>query len=79
MALSSGGALSADQGRQSGAEGHEVSKRDAARLVKERYGGRVLDVQPRGGASAPGYRVKIIESGRVRVLSVDGRTGEIRR
>ncbi len=63
-------------GRQYGDRG--VSKRDAARIVKERYGGRVLDVRPRRGNGDGGYRVKILDGGRVKVLGVDGRTGEIR-
>ena len=55
-----------------------VSKGDAARIVKERYGGRVLDVRPRSGDDESDYRVKLLNKGRVKVLGVDGRTGEIR-
>ncbi|MGV6858424.1 MAG: PepSY domain-containing protein [bacterium] len=55
-----------------------VSKREAARIVKDRYGGKVLDVRPRRDRDN-GYRVKILDGGRVKVFGVDGRTGEIRR
>lgn len=56
-----------------------IGEQRAASIVKEHFGGRVLKVQfvsDNGGAA---YRVKILnESGRVKSVLVDARSGELR-
>lgn len=64
----------AEQNRQRDRE-PSVSERDAARIVRDKKGGKVLGVQRHNDKN---YRVKTLDQGRVRVYGVDGRTGEIR-
>ena len=45
-----------------------MSREQAANIVRERDGGRILDIRPRGD----GYRVKTLRNGRVRVYEIDG-------
>lgn len=67
----------ADSGKQKN-DRSAVSQKEAARIVRQQKGGRVLDIKRRSSSGRPGYRVKTIEKGRVRIYGVDGQTGEIR-
>ena len=52
----------------------DVGPDQAARAAGRASGGRVLGI----GGEAPEYRVKVItEGGRIRVLRIDARTGEV--
>jgi uncharacterized membrane protein YkoI len=57
----------------------QISRERAADIARKRYDGRVLDIRPPREEGRKDYRVKILREGRVRVLSVDGKTGEVRR
>lgn len=71
------GNANADQHR--GTKGHTaVSESEAARIVRQKKGGRVLDVKRQNRNGQTDYRVKTIENGRVRVYGVDGHTGKLR-
>ena len=50
-----------------------LSSSQAARIAREREGGKVLNVILEHGPSGPYYRVKILEQGRVQVVHVDAR------
>ncbi|WP_147418167.1 PepSY domain-containing protein [Salinisphaera sp. Q1T1-3] len=50
-----------------------ISSADAARIARQRAGGRVLNVVLEDGPGGPYYLVKILEQGRVRVVHVDAR------
>ena len=50
-----------------------VSSSEAARIAREREGGKVLNVVLEHGPSGPYYRVKILEHGRVQEVHVDAR------
>lgn len=54
--------------------GYAISREEAARIARERNGGRILDIKPR----RDGYQVKTLRKGRVRVFEIDGRSGEVR-
>lgn len=55
-----------------------VSADEAAALVREATGGRILDVRLDGAARPPVYRVKVLlDGGRVRVYRVDANTGRM--
>ena len=45
-----------------------ISREQAANIVRQRNGGRILDIRPRGN----GYQVKTLRNGRVRVHEVNG-------
>ncbi|HID83419.1 MAG TPA: hypothetical protein EYH06_09255 [Chromatiales bacterium] len=53
---------------------YSISREEAARIARERNGGRILDIKPR----RDGYRVKTLRKGRVRVYDIDGHSGEVR-
>ncbi len=57
----------------------QISRERAADIARKRYDGRVLDIRPQRDKGRKDYRVKILREGRVRVLDVDGKTGEVRR
>ncbi|MDX1656430.1 MAG: peptidase [Candidatus Competibacteraceae bacterium] len=58
----------------------ELSRDRAAAIAREVSGGRVLGVEVRRQDGAPVYLVKVLlADGRVRVLPVDGRTGQVER
>jgi uncharacterized membrane protein YkoI len=57
----------------------QISRERAAEFARKRYNGRVLDIRPQREEGRKEYRVKILREGRVRVLNVDGKTGEVRR
>ena len=55
-----------------------ISAQQAARLVKNKYGGKVLKVKNNGSRNNPNYRVKLLkDSGHVISVSVDGRSGRV--
>jgi hypothetical protein len=55
-----------------------VSADQAAALVREASGGRILDVRLENRSRGPVYRVKVLlEGGRVRVYRVDAGSGRI--
>lgn len=50
----------------------------AARLVKAKYGGKVLKVQRTNTKGNPGYKVKILkDNGHVMSIKVDAKTGRV--
>lgn len=48
-----------------------VTAAQAARAARHEYGGKVLGVQLEANTKAPYYRVRLISSGRVHVVSVN--------
>ncbi|TQV68265.1 peptidase M4 [Exilibacterium tricleocarpae] len=59
-------------------EQQAISQSRAAALVKQRFGGKVLKVQRKQSGDRLVYRVKLLQdSGRVRQVTVDARTGAI--
>jgi len=69
--LLAAGSTSAQPPQDSGARG--MTPEQAASRAKARYGGRVLDVRPAPGGKkgAPGYRVKLLDRGEVRTVTVE--------
>jgi uncharacterized protein YpmB len=56
----------------------EITSRQAAQIVKSRFGGKVLKVTRSKSANHPVYRVKLVkDNGHVISVSVDGKTGRI--
>lgn len=54
-----------------------LSPADAANLVRQQTGGQVMSVSTKRLQSGTVYGVKILNSGRMRVVHVDGQTGEL--
>ncbi|MGB1262930.1 MAG: PepSY domain-containing protein [Cognaticolwellia sp.] len=55
-----------------------LSAQQAARIVKSKYGGKVLKVKNSGSRNNPSYRVKLLkDNGHVISVSVDGRSGRV--
>ncbi len=54
-----------------------LSPADAANLVREKLGGQVMSVSTRHNPKGTIYGVKILNSGRMRVILVDGQTGQL--
>jgi len=54
-----------------------LSPADAARLVRTQTGGQVMSVSSRRSDTGTIYRVKILNEGRMRIVQVDGQTGEL--
>jgi|GEM_PF-4202321 len=54
---------------------YAISREEAASIVRERNGGRILDIRRK----QDGYQVKSLRKGRVRVYDIDGRSGEVRK
>lgn len=55
-----------------------ISASQAASLVEQRIGGKVMNVQTRQGNGRVTYSVKILQSsGHMRTVNVDGQTGAI--
>lgn len=48
----------------------DLSPNQAADRARDKYGGRVLNVLLEHGPSGPYYRVKLLDSGRVRVVHI---------
>jgi hypothetical protein len=55
----------------------QLSPADAANLVHQQTGGQVMSVNTKRLQSGTIYGVKILNSGRMRVVLVDGQTGEL--
>lgn len=53
---------------------YELSLEEAAELIREKNGGRILDIRRK----RDGYEVKSLRRGRVRVYEIDGHSGEVR-
>lgn len=55
-----------------------MSAQQAARIVKNRFGGKVLKVSSSGSRSNPSYRVKLLkDNGHVISVNVDAESGRI--
>lgn len=55
-----------------------ISASEAAQIVAQRYGGKVMNVQTRQGNGGVIYSVKILQSsGHMRTVNVDGQSGAI--
>ena len=55
-----------------------ISAQQAARIVKSRFGGKVLKVSNSGSKSNPSYRVKLLkDNGHVISVLVDAQSGRI--
>lgn len=54
-----------------------LSPADAARLVRTQTGGQVMSVSTLRSDTGTVYRVKILNAGRMRIVQVDGQTGEL--
>jgi uncharacterized membrane protein YkoI len=55
-----------------------ISAQQAARIVQNKYGGKVLKVNRSGSKNNPSYRVKLLKkSGHVISVSVDGKSGRV--
>ena len=58
--------------------GSIISAQQAAQIVKNQFGGKVLKVTRGKPASNPSYRVKIVKAdGHVLTVTVNGKTGKI--
>jgi uncharacterized membrane protein YkoI len=55
----------------------QLTPADAANLVRQQTGGQVMSVSTKQLQSGTVYGVKILNSGRMRVVLVDGQTGEL--
>ena len=59
-------------------KGKSISAQQAARIVKNKFGGKVLKVNNSGSKKNPSYRVKLLkDDGHVISVSVDGQSGRI--
>jgi uncharacterized membrane protein YkoI len=55
-----------------------INARQAARIVKNKFGGKVLKVSFIGSKSNPGYRVKLLKvNGHVISVHVDAKSGQV--
>lgn len=55
-----------------------ITQAQAAQIAKKRHGGKVLSVTRKGGDS-PAYKVKLLlKDGRVKVVTVDAKSGAAR-
>lgn len=67
-----------DQGSQEERPRARVSASQAASIVQQRYGGKVMNVSTRQSGNGVVYGVKILQtSGHMRTVNVDGQTGAI--
>lgn len=67
-----------DQREPERQERARISASQAAQIVEQRYGGRVMNVQTRQGNGGIIYSVKILQSsGHMRTVNVDGQSGAI--
>ena len=58
--------------------GKAISAQQAARIVKGKFGGKVLKVNSSGSKKKPSYRVKLLkDNGHVISVTVDGQTGRV--
>lgn len=62
-----------DHDKQASNAPPRITASDAARIARERVGGRLLNVMLEQGPDGPYYLVKILKQGRIRVVRVDAR------
>lgn len=55
----------------------KLSPAEAAELVRNKVGGQVMSVNVRNNDSGIIYGVKVLNAGRMRVINVDGQTGQL--
>lgn len=55
----------------------KFSPAQAAALVRTKVGGQVMSVNSQRGESGVIYGVKVLNGGRMRVINVDGQTGQL--
>lgn len=55
----------------------KVSPAEAAELVRSKVGGQVMSVNTQNNDTGVVYGVKVLNEGRMRVIHVDGQTGQI--
>lgn len=78
LVLAAGLALGAGPADAQRGRGNGIGPDAAASMVRDRTGGRVLGVQRGGSAERPRYDVKVLlPGGRVRIVSVDARSGAL--
>lgn len=56
-----------------------ISLQQAVARVKQQYGGRVLKAEPVSVKGKAGYRIRIVNDGRVREFLVDANSGKLMR
>ena len=67
-----------DKGSQEERPRARISASQAAAIVQQRYGGKVMTVSTRQSGNGVIYGVKILQnSGHMRTVNVDGQTGAI--
>lgn len=54
-----------------------LSPAQAASLVRAKVGGQIMSVNSQQGESGVIYGVKVLNGGRMRVIKVDGQTGQL--
>ncbi len=54
-----------------------ISPAEAAELVRSNLGGQVMSVNTQQADSGVIYGVKVLNAGRMRVINVDGQTGQL--
>lgn len=55
----------------------KVSPAEAAELVRDKVGGQVMSVHTQQNDTGVIYGVKVLNAGRMRVINVDGQTGQL--
>jgi hypothetical protein len=55
----------------------KLSPAEAAELVRNKVGGQVMSVNTRQDDTRVVYGVKVLNAGRMRVINVDGQTGQL--
>lgn len=55
----------------------KVSPAEAAELVRDKVGGQVMSVHTQQNDTGVIYGVKVLNAGRMRVINVDGETGQL--
>ncbi|MFT5816219.1 MAG: putative membrane protein YkoI [Psychroserpens sp.] len=70
--------VKAKYGQSSNAK--SISAQQAARIVKNKFGGKVLKVNNSGSKKKPSYRVKLLKgNGYIISVNVDARSGRVSR
>lgn len=54
-----------------------ISPAEAAELVRNKVGGQVMSVHTQQNDTGVVYGVKVLNAGRMRVINVDGQTGQL--
>lgn len=55
----------------------KISPAEAAELVRKKVGGQVMSVHTQQNDTGVVYGVKVLNAGRMRVINVDGQTGQL--